>query len=214
MPLIRTIQMDQSTRLGVWKIGEQEEEAFFRDRVSISPLVHHPHKRLQHFAGRYLLKELYPDFPVEEIRIMDSRKPYLPSNSFYFSISHCRDHIAVIVSKKTAVGIDIEAMQPKIAKVAHKFLGPAEQAFIDQEHSLPHQTVCWSAKEAVYKWYGLGKVDFRENMQLEPFDFRTAGFITCNFNKSDKLAKLYLQYVVDGELCLAWTAREEEAGSL
>ncbi|HEY8919660.1 MAG TPA: 4'-phosphopantetheinyl transferase superfamily protein [Chitinophaga sp.] len=208
MPLIRTIQMDQATRLGVWKIGEQE--AFFRTRVNISPEIHHPHKRLQHFAGRYLLLELFPEFPVQHIRLMKSRKPYLPDDSFHFSISHCRDHVAAIVSKKYAVGIDIEAMQPKVGKIAHKFLGPAEQAFIDPEHTLAHQTVCWSAKEAIYKWYGLGSVDFKEHMQLEPFDFRPAGFITANFNRTDKNARLYLQYVVEGELCLAWTAKEEE----
>ena len=207
MPLIRTIQMDQGTRLGVWKIGEQE--VFFRTRVNISPEIHHPHKRLQHFAGRYLLLELFPDFPVPEIRIMDSRKPYLQCNSFHFSISHCRDYVAAIVSRSRPVGIDIEAIQPKIEKVSHKFLGPAEQAFMDLQQGLAHKTVCWSAKEAVYKWYGLGSIDFKEHIQLEPFLFHPAGFISCNFNRLDTIARLYLQYyVMESEegMVLAWTA--------
>ena len=208
MPLIRTIQMDQGTRLGVWKIGEQEHESFFRSRVNISPEIHHPHKRLQHFAGRYLLLELFPDFPIKEIRVMNSRKPVLQCNSFHFSISHCRDYVAAIVSKKAAVGIDIEAMQPKIEKVAHKFLRPEERAFMDPHHTLAHKTICWSAKEAVYKWYGLGSIDFKEHIQLEPFLFQPAGFISCNFNRLDTNARLYLQYyIMEGEegMCLAWT---------
>jgi 4'-phosphopantetheinyl transferase len=206
MPLIRTIQMDQDTKLGVWKIGEQED--FFRARVNISPEIHHPHKRLQHFAGRYLLLALFPDFPVSDIRIMDSRKPYLHGNDFHFSISHCGDEVGAIVSRKRAVGIDIEMVKEKVAMVAHKFLGPAEHEFIDPRHALAHKTVCWSAKEAVFKWYGLGSVDFKGNMQLEPFPFQPAGFITCNFNKSDKIARLYLQYLLDGDMCLAWTVDE------
>jgi phosphopantetheinyl transferase len=83
-----------------------------------------------------------------------------------------------------------------------------EQAFIDPGHSLAHQTVCWSAKEAVYKWYGLGSIDFKEHIQLEPFLFQPAGFISCNFNRLDTIARLYLQYyIMEGEegMCLAWT---------
>ncbi|WP_295117354.1 4'-phosphopantetheinyl transferase superfamily protein [uncultured Chitinophaga sp.] len=202
MPIIRTIQIDEDTKLGVWKIGEQE--AFFRSKVAIEPEIHHPHKRLQHFAGRYLLLELFPDLPVNDIRVMESRKPYLPDHSYHFSISHCGDYAAAIVSRKAAVGIDIELAQPKIEKISHKFLGPQELAFIDPVRSLLHKSVCWSVKEAVYKWYGLGSVDFREHMQLQPFPFMPAGMLTCDFLKPDKNTRLYLHYLMDGEMCLAW----------
>lgn len=208
MPLIRTIQIDQDTKLGVWKIGE--EEAFFRTAVTIEPEVHHPHKRLQHFAGRYLLVELFPELPVNEIRIMDSRKPYIPGNPYHFSISHCEDYAAAIVSRREHVGIDIEKVQPKIARVAHKFLAPREAAFLSTDHKLAHQTVCWSAKEAVYKWYGLGGLDFKANMQLQVFSFGQTGFLTCDFLKGDRLATLDLQYLMDQNLCLAWVSGENK----
>lgn len=208
MPLIRTIQINPGCRLGVWKIAEEED--FFREKVNISPAIHHPHKRLQHFAGRYLLQELFPGFPLENIQIMQSRKPYLECNTLHFSISHCGDHVAAIVSNQSAVGIDIEDIKPKIEAVSHKFLSPAESAFINPEYALPHKTICWSAKEAVFKWYGLGSVDFKENMQLAPFIFQTKGFLTCNFNKPDKIARLYLQYLMENGLCLTWTIESED----
>lgn len=213
MSLIRTIQINPGSCLGVWKIEEEEE--FFRKKVNISPAIHHPHKRLQHFAGRYLLQELYPGFPIEKIQVMQSRKPYLDSHNLHFSISHCGDNVAAIVSSHNAVGIDIEAVKNKIEAVSHKFLSAEEQSFIDPVHTLPHKTICWSAKEAVYKWYGLGGVDFKENMQLAPFIFQQKGFLTCNFNKADKIARLYLQYLMDDGLCLTWTNGSEEhsAGS-
>ncbi|MGX5819876.1 4'-phosphopantetheinyl transferase family protein [Chitinophaga lutea] len=208
MALIRTIQIDEDTKLGVWKIGE--EEAFFRSTVAIEPDVHHPHKRLQHFAGRYLLVQLFPELPVNEIRIMDSRKPYIPGNPFHFSISHCGDFAAAIVSRREHVGIDIEEMRPKIARVAHKFLAPRESAFLSHDQRLRHQTVCWSAKEAVYKWYGLGGLDFRANMQLQAFPLQQAGMLRCDFLKEDRMALLELQYLFDDGLCLAWTAGERK----
>ncbi|SFE85987.1 4'-phosphopantetheinyl transferase superfamily protein [Chitinophaga sp. CF118] len=204
MPLIRTIQINPHSRLGVWKITE--DEAFFMEKVNISTAIHHPHKRLQHFAGRYLLVELFPEFPIVDILIMDSRKPYLACGTFHFSISHCGDYVAAIVSTEAAVGIDIEEVKLKIEKVSHKFLSPEERAFIDPVHSLPHKTICWSAKEAVFKWYGLGSVDFKENMTIEPFTFQSTGMLTCNFNKADKNARLYLQYLLENDLCLTWTA--------
>lgn len=203
MPLIRTIQIDEDTKLGVWKIGE--EEAFFRTAVSIEPNVHHPHKRLQHFAGRYLLVQLFPDLPVNEIRLM-GRKPYIPGNPYYFSISHCGDFAAAIVSTRENVGIDIEEVTPKIGKVAHKFLAQRETDFLSSHNTLRHQTVCWSAKEAVFKWYGVGGLDFRANMQLQAFPLSNTGFATCDFLKGETMATLDLQYLFDNDLCLVWVS--------
>jgi 4'-phosphopantetheinyl transferase len=206
MPLIRTIQIHPGTSLGVWEITE--DEPFFRTKVNIPTTIHHWHKRLQHLAGRYLLMELCPEFPLANIRIMESRKPYVHGQELHFSISHCGDFVAAIVSEQGAVGIDIERIQEKIERVAHKFLSPEERAWV---HGLAHKTICWSAKEAVFKWYGLGKVDFRENMRLEPFEFGQKGAITCNFNKADKIAQLYLQYLLDDELCLTWASEQKVA---
>lgn len=203
MPLIRTIQIDPETKLGVWKITETE--SFFQEKVNISRAIHHPHKRLQHFAGRYLLVTLFPEFPVKDIMVSNSRKPVLACDSHHFSISHCGDYAAAIVSTKAAVGIDIEEVKSKIELVSHKFLSPAERSFIDPANELSHKTICWSAKEAMFKWYGRGSVDFKENMKLHPFVFQQAGFITADFNKQDTNTRLYLQYIMENDLCLAWT---------
>jgi 4'-phosphopantetheinyl transferase len=202
MPLIRTIQVDTHTKLGVWQIGESE--SFFLNRVQIESEIHHPHKRLQHLAGRYLLTELFADFPVSQIQVAPSRKPFLPGNPYYFSISHCGDYAAVIASAHRPVGIDIEAVQDKIGKVASKFLNATEATMLDPTHTLAHQTICWSAKEAIFKWYGLGQLDFRKHMQLHPFPYQPTGMIRCDFLKEDTAASLNLMYIIDQNLCLVW----------
>src|SRR5262249_17731068 len=125
--------------------------------------VSHPHKRLQHLAGRWLLRFLFSDFPLEEIVIADTRKPFLENEMYHFSISHCGDFAAAIVSSRNRVGVDIEFITEKIDKITHKFLHPAEYESAiqkwDSVSSFPAplilQTLLWSSKEAIYKWYSL-----------------------------------------------------------
>lgn len=161
--------INQHTRLAIWKI--EEPESFFLEKVPLKQDVTHPYKRLQHLAGRFLLPRLFPDFPLEEIRVADTRKPFLPGETYHFSISHCGNFAAAIASSHQRVGIDIELVSPRIEKIAPKFLGPHEKAFLQEWElfdrlQLELVTVLWSAKEAVFKWYGKGQVDFREHMKL------------------------------------------------
>ncbi|HQU56766.1 MAG: 4'-phosphopantetheinyl transferase superfamily protein [Chitinophagaceae bacterium] len=175
MPIFYQQQINEHTRLGIWSIQETEE--FFRAKVPLHRQVSHPHKQLQHLAGRYLLAHLYPDFPAHLIQIADTNKPYLPDEQFHFSISHCGNFAAAIVSQNKRVGIDIEIPVPKILKVQHKFIAPAERTGFFSDQIIPGQipgvelgiaTLIWSAKEAVFKWYGDGKVDFRRHIRLRP----------------------------------------------
>jgi len=177
MPVFFQHQINETTRLGIWKIEETEE--FFKENVPQHRDVTHPHKRLQHLAGRFLLRFLFPDFPYELIQIADTRKPYLPNEQYHFSISHCGDYAAAIVSSDKRVGVDIEMITPRIERVADKFLNEVEKKFLNSDYldflnqwNLERQveveflTLMWSAKEAIFKWYGDGKLDFKKHLQL------------------------------------------------
>ena len=177
MPIFFQHQINETTRLGIWKIEETEE--FFLGTVPLQREVTHPHKRLQHLAGRFLLQFLFPGFPYDLIKIADTRKPYLPNEQYHFSISHCGDYAAAIVSKDKRVGVDIEIISERIHKVANKFLSESELNWLDKEDKLfLHQwdvtekveteflTLIWNAKEAIFKWWGNGGVDFSEQIQL------------------------------------------------
>jgi 4'-phosphopantetheinyl transferase EntD len=189
VPVFFQHQINESTRLGIWKI--EETEAFFLGNVPLQKEVTHPHKRLQHLAGRFLLQFLFPDFPYELVRIADTRKPYLPGEQYHFSISHCGDYAAAIVSSEQRVGIDIEYVTSRIHRIAKKFLNESEEKYLNANDKLfLHQwglkekaemeflTLIWSAKEAIFKWYGEGNIDFRRHMKL-------GGDI--NFNDNDWL---------------------------
>jgi len=169
VPVFFQQQINESTRLGIWKIEETEE--FFKANVPQHRAVTHPHKRLQHLAGRFLLQYLFPDFPYELIQIADTRKPFLPDEQYHFSISHCGDYAAAIVSKDKRVGIDIEIPTEKISRIMYKFLSAKEHELFHliqpNKDRIPFATLLWSAKESVFKWYGDGGVDFRKEIQLK-----------------------------------------------
>jgi phosphopantetheinyl transferase len=202
MPIFFQHVVDADTRFGIWKIEETEQ--FFLSNVPIQPQVSHPHKRLQHLAGRFLLRFLYPDFPYELIRIADTRKPFLANEAFHFSISHCGDYAAAIVSKKKRVGIDIEIPSPKVERIKNKFL--SEMELIQCTRELPTidyrlLTLLWSAKEAVFKWYGDGGVDFSEHIQLRT-KRDSNQTIHCLFTKTH--TELLINYNLFDHLVCAW----------
>ncbi|TCJ19351.1 4'-phosphopantetheinyl transferase superfamily protein [Flaviaesturariibacter flavus] len=206
MPIFFEQEVDKDTRLAVWHIAE--EEAFFD--VPLQRAITHPHKRLQHLAGRYLLRHLFPDFPLALIRIADTRKPFLDDEAFHFSVSHCGDYAAAIASRSLRVGIDIELVSEKVQRIRHKFLSPVEEQRIapgaacwsDPELA----TLVWSSKEAVFKWYGKGNVDFRHDMPVQSVRDTEAG---CRFSLlfGKELGQpLDVHCRMTGDLCLAYVA--------
>ncbi|MFT3903159.1 MAG: 4'-phosphopantetheinyl transferase superfamily protein [Niabella sp.] len=196
MPLFFEKNISTDTRLGIWKIAE--DEAFFRQEVPLHREVSHPHKRLQHLAGRFLLRHLFPGFPAHLIRIADTRKPYLPNEAYHFSISHCGDFAAAIVSKTHRVGMDIEIPSEKILRVQQKFMTTDEKNILLPQ-AVGQFTHIWSAKEAVFKWFGNGEVDFKQHIRLVGAGADT---FDCYFTKTDSQLTIHL-HDFDG-LCLAY----------
>ena len=204
MPLVYQQNINAHTRLGVWHISE--EENYFLERVPLQKEITHPHKRLQHLAGRLLLSELYEDFPIRLIQIADTKKPYLPGEAFHFSISHCGDYAAAIVSRENRVGVDIEVPQQKIEKIRYKFLSEQEQFLLNalDTETMKALTMAWSIKESMFKWYAAGKVDFKEHMQINECRLADNQFsATCTFQKEENVT-LKVNGIFFNENCLTW----------
>jgi len=71
LALVYQHNINETTRLAVWHITEPE--SFFLKKVPLKKDVSHPHKRLQHLAGRYLLSFLFDGFPrtVPQAEVLD-----------------------------------------------------------------------------------------------------------------------------------------------
>jgi len=210
MPLVYQQNINEATRLGVWHITEDEH--FFLQQVPVQREISHPNKRLQHLAGRLLLKKLYPAFPYELIRIADTLKPFLANEAYHFSISHCGNYAAAIVSKKDRVGVDIEFFNPKVENILHKFLAPAELDMFQQITNFQFTNfeselfvLAWCVKETIYKWYGDGGIDFSKHIKIENVLFTKAlqGTCECRFLKGSKKL-LLVHFIFFEKNCLSW----------
>ena len=204
MPLIHKRQLNTVTKIGVWHITEDEN--FFLEQVPLQRNITHPHKRLQHLAGRYLLKKLFPEFPVSLILIADTRKPFLQDEAFHFSISHCGNYAAAIVSTENRVGVDIEIPHAKIEKIQHKFLSANEKIILHEDGSdqIKRLTMAWSVKEALFKWYGTGQVDFIEDMNITSLHNTEAGCdVNCVFKKEQNVSLVVKNILLNGNN-LSW----------
>jgi phosphopantetheinyl transferase len=209
MPLVYQQNINASSKLAVWHIAEPED--FFLTKVPVHHAITHPHKRLQHLAGRLLLTELFEDFPLELIRIADTRKPYLPGEAFHFSISHCGDYAAAIASTENRVGVDIEMMSGKIEKIKNKFLSVAEHNMISRLQPgdnpallIQWLTLAWSIKEAMFKWEGNGRIDFRKHLQIHQISRAGNMFIAdCILQKENPVALKVHGLLFNGNI-LTW----------
>ncbi len=212
MPKIYSHIINPTTSLAIWHITEDED--FFLKKVPLKTNISHPHKRLQHLAGRYLLQEIVPDFPMDLIRIAHTRKPYIKGDSHHFSISHCGNFAAAIVSRTFRVGIDIEMYTEKTLKILHKFLSEKEQVLANQlwiknkpeiiNAYFEVTTMLWSVKEAVYKWFGNGEMGFIQHMQINKMEGNKEGEIKMDFLRNPIPEKISIDYRLLENFSLAW----------
>jgi phosphopantetheinyl transferase len=207
LPINYQQNINDTTHLALWEINESE--AFFLNKVSLHQSVSHPHKRLQHLAGRYLLQYLFPHFPTNSIEIANTRKPFLRDEQFHFSISHCGNFAAAIVSETYRVGIDVELITTRVEKIKHKFLHPQELQDwkieeLEDQKRIEILTLLWSCKEAMFKWWGRGDVNFSEVMRIEASAIAEKGILKARFTKNEFDQELKLSYQLNNYLSLVW----------
>lgn len=195
---------DNNTEMFFWKI--EEPLNFFTSHLkSISvPEFKSERRKLEFAATRYLLKELVSDFPFHAILKNDKGKPFIKGNPFYFSISHSFPYVGVALSEKQSIGLDLQTYETKIKRLQDKFLGEKEQELSQSE--MKKITLLWSGKEAAYKWYGEGFMDFKEHMQFVDWK-EEANFVRLlmDFKHPEMQRKLQLQGKMEEDFAWAST---------
>ncbi|MDB5151421.1 MAG: 4-phosphopantetheinyl transferase superfamily protein [Mucilaginibacter sp.] len=191
-------QIDDDTEFAIWKIEEKADDLYNQlqlneqEKAYVEQLSHG--KRNLHWLGtRVLLRKMLNTNEYIDCQVDEHGKPYLVDLPYHISLSHSFDYAAVMISKKRPVGIDIEQIKEKVERIAHKFMRPAEMAFINDQHKIQQLYVCWCAKEAVYKCYGQKEVSFADNISLKPFNFDKQGNVSAHLNKG----AVSLDYRVD-----------------
>ncbi len=166
MPFIYQQNINETAHLAIWSI--QEPASFFETDVQLTIPIANEERRTQHLAVRLLFKLMMPEADLNQLVMADNGKPYLIGLPFHFSFSHCKGYAACAVDDKP-IGIDIEIIHPRIAKVAHKFLNDQEKAMIadlEQKDQLNQLAFLWAAKEAMYKMYEQLGIDFAKDFNI------------------------------------------------
>lgn len=187
MPLLLITRPFSDTTFGLWQIAE--DEAFFLSELPLNPSEktelsdhHNPLRRLEWLAARWLLHKL-SDAPQRLNLAKDAfSKPFFPEDQYLScSLSHSKGHVgALLVGKwdtapqpltaQQGGGCDIQVVTPKMWRLAHKFLNKTEQKFVDEQPKttqLELLHIFWTAKESLYKVYGLKRLDFRKHLLVE-----------------------------------------------
>lgn len=165
MALIKRWYESETLEIAIWNI--EESESFLQAQTGTSSPNKSPKKRLEHLTGRYLLQQMIPDMDLSLIKKTPEGKPYFEDDDTFFSLSHSYPYVACAVSTGISVGIDIQYKVDKIHRLQDKFLSAAEQQLTGQ--TLDGLTFAWCAKEAMFKKYGEGSVDFKLDMPITSF---------------------------------------------
>jgi phosphopantetheinyl transferase len=176
MPLCYKENLANDGIWGIWEI--KEEEDWFFNQWQLSSVEHHHfsklkgQKRLEYLSSRHLvhvLTELENRIPIHTDNV---GKPYFDLNpNLHLSISHSHGYAAAILSKTIKVGVDIQLIVPQMIKVAKRVFNEKELSFIPKEKELEMLHVFWGIKEAVFKAYGIGGLDFKEQICIQPFEY-------------------------------------------
>ena len=206
--LIKDLDDDYHSRLGVWQITESEKE--LRDKTSIPSdeleeisYIKSESLRKQKLAVRALLNEMFEDRVY--LSHHDNGKPYIENCATNISITHTDKYVAVILNDTEEVGIDCESLDRDFSVVEKKALSEDEIEDLDDERRNEQLAIYWCAKEAVYKKISRYNVDFAEQIEVEDFNLRGEGELDATFiHKDGYEEEMELEYMTFDRHVLVW----------
>ena len=151
------------------------------------------------------LREEYGITEVPEFVFNQFGKPSLPNLSIHFSLSHCKDAVACVVSDNN-VGIDVETIVPYNPDVARRVCTAAELEILEQSANKDVDFIkLWTVKEAISKHEGMGvSLPFAE-IDTSKYAVHTSLFESKNLVLSvatNRDSKMFLQsLLINSFLC-------------
>lgn len=142
--------------------------------------MHKGIRRSEWLAGRWLLHRLSGAAQRMPLAKDAFSKPFFPDNAqFLCSLSHSKGIVAALLLSDAKpgvmIGCDIQVLVEKMTKLAPKFLSAPEMDFVIQhtpavQFDLFH--AFWTAKESLYKAYGLKELDFKGHIRVHDFEWK------------------------------------------
>jgi phosphopantetheinyl transferase len=195
------------TQLLVWSIDESIAELYGnlvlteQSQQRINSMKSVLHQRAFLSVRQLLLQLGYTD---ADLYYDASGKPHLTDGK-YISISHSHQLAVVIVSNQ-AVGVDVELVREKVAKIGPKFCA-SELQYLAPDLSIETQrlTVIWGAKEAVFKIVNREGISFNHHIFVAPFELSsTKSSALLSFDSLNRQFSIQYQLIANYALVYAF----------
>lgn len=202
MALLLTTHPFPDTTFGLWQIAEHE--SVFKDELPLTRAEERELSGLQHLrrlewlSSRWLLHKItgaQQRIPLAKDAF--SKPFFLDQPDLFCSLSHSHGVVGALTATQNC-GCDIQVLVDKMPRIAAKFLGEEEADFVagfpkHVQFELFH--LYWTAKESLYKTYGIRALDFRAHIFVRQLTWDGhAGAAMGTIQKDDFLQHYQLQF--------------------
>jgi len=175
LPILQHHNIKPEGELGLWDITEPQSYFLRRlkpkgDELEQLNQLTGKSRRLEWMAVRWLLHKMSGRRKRSVCLKDEFGKPHLVDSTYEISFSHSKQLVTVIAAP-VSCGIDIQNITPSVERIAHKFMREEEMKSLKTKTRQEHLHVYWGAKEALYKAYGRKKLEFKEHILVEPFNY-------------------------------------------
>ncbi len=192
MPIIINKQVQPKVHIGIWHLTEQLSDIeqlyklSYNEQQQFKKIRNNKRKR-EWLVVRIMLEKLLGT--KHKIAYNRNGKPYILNSNINISVTHSKNYLGIIwTTEQYNIGIDIETISETMEKVKHKFLSDTELKYFTTNEL---KTICWSAKEAIYKIYetDIGFFD----AEIQPFN-ETDKSLSAIITKNNKPTSLNVSF--------------------
>lgn len=220
MPLLLNIHPFDGATFSLWKVTEPL--SFFEDDLPLSDseaaelAVLSEHRRGEWLSSRWLLHHTTgAPRRIPLVKDAFSKPFFLNEPDLFCSLSHSRHFTGTLTARRNC-GCDIQVLVDKMPRIAPRFMSAAELALTeswqsDMRNELYH--LYWTAKESLYKQYGLKALDFTDHISVSDINWNGfEGSATGNIRKGGFAAEYRLVFgkiEADSDQSLIWAVSYE-----
>jgi 4'-phosphopantetheinyl transferase len=181
MALVATNTEENGTVWALWRIEESSDELMQKYAEKKGPISDALTQKKDQVLAQSLAARLAlaACTDISALSTGSNGQPCVPAG--FVSLSHTTQYGLAAFHPQFPVGIDAEGPRPQILRIADKFSSSEERSLFTKENLEAGLLILWTCKEAVFKAYGKGDVDFKKHIQVRPFDPADQGQLAVHF---------------------------------
>ena len=202
MPLLYVRQVSNTKNLALWQITETLDDLYRMYGNNVESLlseqgINHKSKKAEWIVQRLILTaHLGPDYTLKK---RENGAPYLINSNKQgpgVSISHTKGYVAMLFSETAWAGVDMEHIDGRAQRIAHKFLSNIEQKeYLRKDDHM--STLLWSLKETAFKTYNQDSIIFKEDIIINEVHENRASLTLPKLNRNAQEIEMEFETIDD-----------------